>query len=78
LYVLNIIEQKEIVLTIKMIEEKRISNDYKIVKLGDVCEIVSGNTPKGLEKISNKSGIPFYKVSDMNLEGNEVEMKLSK
>ena len=63
-----------------MNEEKninRIPEDWKWVKLGEACEIVSGNTPKGLELISNKGEYQFYKVSDMNLVGNEVKMNVS-
>jgi type I restriction enzyme S subunit len=33
--------------------------------LSDVAEVVSGNTPKGLENIPGGT-IPFYKVGDMN------------
>ena len=54
-----------------------IPKDWKWVKLGDACKIVSGNTPKGLELISNKGEYQFYKVSDMNLAGNETRMTVS-
>jgi type I restriction enzyme, S subunit len=63
-----------------MKEEKNISElpkDWKRTKLGELCEIVSGNTPKGLETVSNKGRFQFYKVSDMNLEGNETSMTTS-
>jgi type I restriction enzyme, S subunit len=60
-----------------MKEEQNINGlpkDWKTIKLGELCEIVSGNTPKGLEQVSNKGKYQFYKVSDMNLEGNESSM----
>jgi type I restriction enzyme, S subunit len=60
-----------------MKEEQNINGlpqDWKKIKLGELCEIVSGNTPKGLERVSNKGKYQFYKVSDMNLEGNETSM----
>jgi type I restriction enzyme, S subunit len=53
-------------------------NKIKLVKFGDVIKVVSGNTPKGLENVSNRGTFQYYKVSDMNLNGNEVEMKKSK
>jgi len=49
----------------------------KPVVLGDELKIVSGNTPKGLKEVSGSGEFQFYKVSDMNLEGNEVEMRTS-
>ncbi len=57
--------------------ENILPREWKWVKLGEACEIVSGNTPKGLEQISNKGDFHFYKVGDMNLVGNEVRMSVS-
>lgn len=48
-----------------------------IKPLGEILKIVSGNTPKGLSETSNTGKIQFYKVSDMNLDGNEKEMRSS-
>jgi type I restriction enzyme S subunit len=56
---------------------KNLPKGWEIKKLGEVCEIVSGNTPKGLENIKNTGEYQFYKVSDMNSPGNEVKMCIS-
>jgi type I restriction enzyme S subunit len=48
------------------------------VKLGNVLNIVSGKTPKGLNDVNNDGKNKFLKVSDMNLPGNEIFMKNSK
>lgn len=52
-------------------------NNWQIKKLGEICKIVSGNTPKGIENISKTGNYQFYKVSDMNSSGNEVRMTRS-
>ena len=61
--------------------EGRLTNAEKkvsVVPFGSVIKVVSGNTPKGLENVSNTGNIQFYKVSDMNLDGNETEMRTTK
>jgi len=60
-----------------MIEVLEMPKSWEILELGSLCSIVSGNTPKGLENISNIGNTQFYKVSDMNLSGNELFMKVS-
>jgi len=54
--------------------QNKLPKDWQIKPLGEVCKIVSGNTPKGIENISNTGNYQFYKVSDMNSLGNEVKM----
>lgn len=48
------------------------------VALESVIQIVSGNTPKGINDQVSSGNVPFFKVSDMNLIGNEIEMIESK
>jgi type I restriction enzyme S subunit len=50
--------------------------DWKEKKLKEIGKFNSG-TGFTENAQGGKDGIPFYKVSDMNLEGNEFEMKVS-
>lgn len=43
---------------------------WKVVKLGEVCEFLSGYTPKK-EDLSSSGKYPYFKVAEMNLPGNE-------
>lgn len=50
----------------------------KVVPVKKVAKIVSGKTPKGVDDKFQEGGeIPFFRVSDMNVEGNEVEMQVA-
>lgn len=57
-------------------EQKEIRSNYEIVTIGSVASLVNGYAfPMALQ---GRDGIiPFYKVGDMNSNGNEVEMHLS-
>ena len=47
---------------------------WKTVKLGEIAKAVGGNGfPKKYQGYKNKD-IPFFKVSDMNTDGNEKFM----
>lgn len=50
--------------------------DWEIIDLGDLGDFKSGNGFPINEQGGN-DGIPFYKVSDMNLPENEVSMTIS-
>jgi type I restriction enzyme S subunit len=46
-------------------------------KLVEVVDIFSGSTPKGIENCTG-SGVPFFKVSDMNRAGNERTLNFAR
>ncbi|MCO6547720.1 MAG: restriction endonuclease subunit S [Gilliamella sp.] len=50
--------------------------DWKLIKLGEAGSTTSGIGFPDSEQ-GGEHGIPFYKVSDMNKIGNEIEMKLA-
>lgn len=51
-------------------EVNTLPNGWLIAKFGTLFDVISGGTPKGIEETKGTE-IPFYKVSDMNAEGNE-------
>lgn len=54
-------------------EQKIINSKYDIVSIGSIATLHSGYAfPMALQ--GQEGTIPFYKVSDMNSEGNEIEM----
>lgn len=50
---------------------------WSYVRLGSVLDVVSGGTPVGIERTTGRD-LPFYKVSDMNSDGNSHWMRQSK
>ena len=48
---------------------------WEKVKLISVVDVANGATPKGIESANGNGFYPFLRVSDMNLEGNEVYIK---
>ena len=46
---------------------------WPTVKLGDVCALKNGYTPKA-EELSEQGVIPYFRISAMNFEGNEKRM----
>ncbi|MDE0480299.1 MAG: restriction endonuclease subunit S, partial [Gammaproteobacteria bacterium] len=48
-------------------------SSWLAAKVVTVLDIVSGATPKGINSCNGK-GIPFFKISDMNAKGNEIEL----
>jgi len=47
-------------------------NIWEIAELNKTVFVVNGSTPKGIETANNSGEFPFLRVSDMNLEGNEI------
>ena len=57
-------------------EQKNIVSEFEVVKIGEVASLISGyGFPIVLQ--GQEGTIPFYKVSDMNSDGNEIEMHRS-
>lgn len=57
-------------------ESKIVDSKYGMAKIGDIATLTNGYAfPLHLQ--GQEGTIPFYKVSDMNSEGNEVEMNKS-
>ncbi len=50
-----------------------IPENWKWVIVGSVAEVAGGTTPKSSD-ISSSGNIPYFKVSDMNVQGNEELM----
>ncbi len=50
-----------------------IPTSWEWVRLVDIGYFMSGKTPKS-EELSSIGNIPYFKVSDMNVEGNELYM----
>ena len=45
-------------------------NEWKKVKLGDICEVITGNTPlKKIEEYWNKDEVPFITPPELKYEG---------
>lgn len=57
-------------------EQKNIVSEFEVVTIGEVASLISGyGFPIVLQ--GQEGTIPFYKVGDMNSDGNEIEMHRS-
>jgi len=51
--------------------EKKLPDGWKIVKLGEVCEVKGGKRiPKGYSLIKENNGYPYIRITDMDDDGN--------
>lgn len=57
------------------LRDKFFVSKMELTKLGVLCDITSGSGFPHSHQGRRSEKYPFYKVSDMNLEGNEVYMK---
>lgn len=49
---------------------------WRSVRLSEIAKIQSGQTPKSIREVLKPAGdLPWIQVSDMNLEGNEIEIQ---
>jgi len=69
LYVPNIIEQKEIVLMIKMVDEKGIKTNWSKVKLGEVATYINGKAFKPSDW--SNTGLPIIRIQNLNRDKSE-------
>lgn len=69
----TVLTNKDIVLSAERYFEKETSQtEFELVKLKDIAELISGSGFSLDEQGKTDQEIPFLKVSDMNLEGNEI------
>lgn len=60
------------------LSDGELPDDWTWTTLGEAVELVSGGTPKGLNESETGGNIPFFKVGDMTLDGNERYMETSR
>jgi len=60
----------------ELAELPELPEGWGYIQIGNLLDVVSGNTPKGIETTKGTE-IPYYRVSDMNREDNVFSMNTS-
>ncbi|MCD4783787.1 MAG: restriction endonuclease subunit S [Candidatus Eremiobacteraeota bacterium] len=69
------VRKEKLLSPIDILKLSKLPECWKWVQIGEICKVVSGKTPKGINKINNNNGLPFFKVADMNRAENRIYMR---
>jgi len=55
-------------------ELPELPEEWVWTRVGEIGQVISGNTPKNVDEYNCCGEIPYFRISDMNTEGNEKYM----